>query len=690
MGRNLNESDVGFDLVGGVQGAVSKRRLSPRLRDILKQKGPDNGDKVATRFYRQLNYFHSQRVQRMNNVNEDAKCVDIGDTVDLEDNSQVKWTDYDSFVTDTDIETTRRSNYLDFVQRLNTKEKLHPEVKLGSLPGIVAGHRFSSRAEMVAIGFQKRWLTGIDYLRKYSTRLMQNGCTPYLAVAVVLSCTSRCDVDCKHEVVYIHQGGTKLSCNKQQVENQDMLDASLALKNNMEQCIPVRLIWGQKCSDKIGSKEYTYCGLYKTSIERERQPTLSTKLPGYVLNYSVFSSYVKMLSVDRYFKYSKSIEVATGVIIPPPASGCKCNGNCTNPKTCSCARFNGFDFPYVNQDGGRLVEAKDIVYECGPGCCCGSKCTNRVSQRGLKYQLEVYRTKNKGWAVRSWDSIPAGAPVCEYTGLLRRSAELDSVCDNDYIFDIDCLHTMHGIGGREKRETCLSETSSTPGKVDATLPESESEFCIDAGSCGNVTRFINHSCEPNLFVQCILSSHHDLRLARIVLFAAEDIPPMDELTYDYGYRLGSVTDGDDHSSSPIMHFTKLDDSPMFRKQILSLEDSAESLRERSLKFYKGCRKYTEGLGEGYDGDIAFASALESFGGGHNDPISVAFGGPVMTKFTIALREIGTYKEVLRSQVEHMLNDRLLQFVNIDLHEVKEARKCFDKASLIYDQVDLFC
>lgn len=36
--------------------------------------------------------------------------------------------------------------------------------------------------------------------------------------------------------------------------------------------------------------------------------------------------------------------------------------------------------------------------------------------------------------------------------------------------------------------------------------------------------------------------------------------------------------------------------------------------------------HSEGLGEGYDGDIAFASALESFGGGHNDPISLAFGG----------------------------------------------------------------
>ncbi|KAH0852931.1 hypothetical protein HID58_093608 [Brassica napus] len=139
-----------------------------------------------------------------------------------------------------------------------------------------------------------------------------------------------------------------------------------------------------------------------------------------------------------------------------------------------------------------------------------------------------------------------------------------------------------------------------------------------------------------------------------------------------------------------MHFAKLDDSPMFRQQMQSMEESAELLRMRCLRFYKGCRKYTEGLGEGYDSDIGFANALESFGGGHNDPLCVAFGGPVMTKFTIALREIGTYKEVLRSQVlswgvEHMLNDRLLQFVNVDVQEVKEARKRFDKASIIYDQ-----
>ncbi|QCD84956.1 Arf-GAP with coiled-coil [Vigna unguiculata] len=134
-----------------------------------------------------------------------------------------------------------------------------------------------------------------------------------------------------------------------------------------------------------------------------------------------------------------------------------------------------------------------------------------------------------------------------------------------------------------------------------------------------------------------------------------------------------------------MHFANLDDTPMFRQQMQCLEESAESLRVRCCKFYKGCRKYTEGLGEAYDGDIAFASAIESFGGGQNDPHFIALGGPVLTKFTLALREISTYKELLRLQVDYIFNHRLQPIVNVDIHEVKEARKRFDKSSLVYDQ-----
>ncbi|KAK9066350.1 hypothetical protein SSX86_013673 [Deinandra increscens subsp. villosa] len=134
-----------------------------------------------------------------------------------------------------------------------------------------------------------------------------------------------------------------------------------------------------------------------------------------------------------------------------------------------------------------------------------------------------------------------------------------------------------------------------------------------------------------------------------------------------------------------MYFSKLEDSPMFRQQLQCLEEIAETLRDRGAKFFKGCRKYTEGLGEAYDRDIAFSSSLENFGGGP-DPISMAFGGPDMIKFAVVLRELGTYKENLQSQIEQILSERLLRFTNVELQDIKEARKRFDKADAVYSQI----
>lgn len=59
--------------------------------------------------------------------------------------------------------------------------------------------------------------------------------------------------------------------------------------------------------------------------------------------------------------------------------------------------------------------------------------------------------------------------------------------------------------------------------------------------------------------------------------------------------------------------------------------------------------YREGLGEGYDGDIAFASSLEMFGGGHNDPISVAFGGLFM---------LSTYRHYFEQLMVHFISGSL--------------------------------
>ncbi|KAJ8759378.1 hypothetical protein K2173_006898 [Erythroxylum novogranatense] len=570
-----------------------------------------------------------RRVTERDVVRESSTVECDGTNIlDIKDSAYLTWTDYESSLAnsmhqraETRVKETLRTfnkYYLHFVQEeeqrcnksgnpsadakrsmkrpdlkavtemLEKKEILYPDKRFGHLPGIVVGHRFLSRAEMVAVGFHGHWLSGIDYIKKHSGKMeKQNGSTYPLAVAIVLSGQYEDDVDNSDEVVYTGQGGNDLLGSKHQIKDQIMNRGNLALKNNMEQSIPVRVIRGHKCSDSYSGKVYTYCGLYKVIDHRaekgvsgftvfkyrlkrlvgqpkvvmdqvhfeERRTKAASKSPSLVCDDISFGEENLPIPVTNIvdvppiapagFKYMKSVQIATDVIAPPSASGCNCKGNCTNPTYCPCARLNGSDFPYVHKNGGRLIEPKDVVYECGPSCGCGPKCINRISQKALKYRLEVYRTKNKGWAVRSWDFIPSGAPVCEYTGVLRRNTELDNVSENDYIFDIDCWHTMHGLGGRERRQGDVSTSASNVvEKEDDIKEDSESEFCIDAGSCGNVARFINHSCDPNLFVQCILSSHHDVRFARIMLFAADNIPPMQELTYDYGYALDSVVGPD--------------------------------------------------------------------------------------------------------------------------------------------------
>ncbi|WOL07223.1 ADP-ribosylation factor GTPase-activating protein AGD4 [Canna indica] len=132
-------------------------------------------------------------------------------------------------------------------------------------------------------------------------------------------------------------------------------------------------------------------------------------------------------------------------------------------------------------------------------------------------------------------------------------------------------------------------------------------------------------------------------------------------------------------------FVTLEDSPIFRKQMFSLEQIADELRNRCQKLHKGCKRFMSSLDEAYYGDLSFADSLEAFGVGQDDPVSVAIGGPVMSKFTTAFRELGSYKELLRSQVEHMLSNRLMHFMDVDLQNVKDCRKQFDKATVGYNQ-----
>ncbi|KAL5727072.1 [histone H3]-lysine(4) N-trimethyltransferase [Ranunculus cassubicifolius] len=471
-----------------------------------------------------------------------------------------------------------------------TNRVLNRVKRFGNLPGIDVGHLFYSRAEMVVVGLHGHWLKGIDFMTAtlYGKLEKYNVYEFPLAVSIVLSGIYEDDVDNSEDVVYTGEGGNNLPGNLRQVSDQVMAGGNLALKNNMEQNVPVRVIRGHKCASSYSGKVYSYDGLYnvighwsekgisgftvfKYRLRRmEGQPVLTTdqvrhvrieapssrsELHGMVCN--DISGGLEKIPVPATnlvdnppfapngYTYCTSIQLAEDLTLPTIDTGCSCKGDCIDPRKCGCAKLNGADFPYVGKDGGRLVEAKAVVFECGPNCKCGPNCVNKTSQRGLRYRLEVFRTPNKGWAVRSWDFIPSGAPVCEYIGKLMRTSDMDDVSVNDFIFEIDCLETIKGLDGRESRDGVVSLPIDTvlDEKSDK-KKESEPEFCLDANKVGSVARFINHSCDPNLFVQCVLSSHHDIRLARVVLFASDDIPPLQELTYDYGYALDSVIDPD--------------------------------------------------------------------------------------------------------------------------------------------------
>lgn len=483
--------------------------------------------------------------------------------------------------------SAKRPDLKAITKMMQNKEILYPDKRIGSIPGIEVGYQFYSRAEMVAVGFHSHWLNGIDFIGQSYSKTYPKLKLP-VAVAIVISGMYEDDLDNAEDVVYTGQGGHNLTGNKRQIQDQKLERGNLALKNCWDQKVPVRVIRGHDSRSSYTRKVYTYDGLYKVDrywaekgisgftvykfrLRRvEGQPTLTTNQVYFTMGRVPQSTAeIRGLICDDItngqeavpipatnlvddppvppppgFTYLKSLKVAKGVKIPASASGCKCKDKCTDPNTCECAKRNGSEFPYVSKDGGRLIEAKDVVFECGPNCGCGPECVNRTSQRGLHYRLEVFRTAKKGWAVRSWDFIPSGAPVCEYTGILGRTEDVDSVLENNYIFEIDCLQTIKGLGQRERRSKNVAYASSLLEKYDDQDSESAPEFCIDAGSTGNVARFINHCCEPNLFVQCVLSTHHDLRLARVVLFAADNIPPLQELTYDYGYALDSVLDSD--------------------------------------------------------------------------------------------------------------------------------------------------
>lgn len=153
-----------------------------------------------------------------------------------------------------------------------------------------------------------------------------------------------------------------------------------------------------------------------------------------------------------------------------------------------------------------------VFSECSPQLCpCGEKCENqKIQKHEWAPGLQKFMTEDKGWGVRTQQSIKSGVFILEYVGEVVSEREFKSRMATRYANDTHhyCLHLDGGL-------------------------------VIDGHRMGGDGRFVNHSCEPN----CEMQKWSVHGLPRMALFASRDIKPGEELTYDYNFALFNPSEG---------------------------------------------------------------------------------------------------------------------------------------------------
>lgn len=220
------------------------------------------------------------------------------------------------------------------------------------------------------------------------------------------------------------------------------------------------------------------------------------------------------------FQYTDDLVPGKGVAIPDLdfIAGCACFDcfESAGDDPCPCinnGRSIWTGIPPVLKD----PEDRSPIYECNRRCFCGPGCRSRVFQQGRRFPLAIKRFLDaRGWGVVAAAPIPRGSFVAHYSGTLRTAKDADKLhtkassaptARGRYLFDLD-LGVDRKQGGQPT-------------------------FTIDAWERGNVSRFINHSCSPNLAVRAVFVDVTDARLHRVAFFAIRDISAGEELAFDY-------------------------------------------------------------------------------------------------------------------------------------------------------------
>ncbi|XP_010479112.1 PREDICTED: histone-lysine N-methyltransferase, H3 lysine-9 specific SUVH7-like [Camelina sativa] len=431
--------------------------------------------------------------------------------------------------------------------------------RTGPVPGVEVGDIFYYWGEMCLVGLHKQTVSGIDYMTT------NDGEVEPLAVSVVTSGQYNDETENLEWLIYSGYGGTDKNGAPQ---DQTMERGNLALDTSRRIGNEVRVTRGRGDPNDDTRKVYIYDGLYLVyetysvigksgckefkfkMVRKPGQPNsgyANWKLAddlrmhdpidsrqGFILPDLSFGKEVLRVplvnevdendkTIPEDFEYITSqhySRVTLDLNIDLQALGFQnFQGQPSFHQSCMCMERNGGELPYHNSI---LVCRKPLIYECGESCSCPNDCRNRLVQNGLKLHMEVFKTRMCGWGVRSWDPIRAGTFICEFAGVRKTKEEVEE--KDNFVFDSSRFY-MRFKWNYEPELVCEDVWESVPEVFNLTT-----QVLISAKEKGNVARFMNHSCKPNVFWQPIESDTY----VRIGLFAMKHIPPMTELTYDYG------------------------------------------------------------------------------------------------------------------------------------------------------------
>ncbi|NWY23068.1 SUV91 methyltransferase, partial [Aphelocoma coerulescens] len=182
---------------------------------------------------------------------------------------------------------------------------------------------------------------------------------------------------------------------------------------------------------------------------------------------------------------------------------------------CPGASHNRFAY---NEAGQVRIRAGLPIYECNSRCRCGAECPNRVVQRGIRYDLCIFRTGDgRGWGVRTLQRIRKNSFVMEYVG------EVSGTGGVSYTH-LD-VYKRQGVGQVWDRCGTVKDRCGT---------------VRDRWErCGTVS-YTHLDCDPNLQVYNVFIENLDQRLPRIALFATRPIRAGEELTFDYNMHVDPV------------------------------------------------------------------------------------------------------------------------------------------------------